>query len=129
MEDKMHLITALSREIEENSPYTLQVVPYTFPATAKDECVVLSFTGGSPQKSTVKYSNLQVACRSNSNQLAHDYCAWVTKYFRSLRDVRLANGEILVVCRESQPYPYFLGEDENRRFMYSNNFSLVVSED
>lgn len=123
---KVHTINSMCSIIKELTGIK-DVIPSTFPANANDECIAVSFTGGQPSKDTVIYTIMQIVCRHPHPEHAYTTAITVQDYFKKLRDVTLSSGEILVHAREGHPYPYYLGEDENRRHMYSLTLHLVLS--
>lgn len=104
------------------------VFPSTFPTKAQDTCIIVVFAGGQRGQSTIKYPSLQVIVRSKQPDIAYALTAEVTEYLSRLHDMRLESGELLITCNEQHPYPLFIGQDENRRHMYSINFTMVVEQ-
>lgn len=125
---KLHTIEAICQEIKSITGVA-DVFPSTFPANAESDCIVVSFIGGTPTRDTVLYSTLQVISRSERPSKSYDFATEVQKYLTSLQDVRLSSGEVVINCRSQHPYPLYLGEDENRRHMYSYNYSLILSDE
>ena len=125
---KLHTIEAICQEIKSVTGVS-DVFPSTFPANADSNCIVVCFVGGTPTRDTVLYSTLQVLCRSERPNKSYDFATGVQKYLTSLQDMRLASGEVVVSCKAQHPFPLYLGEDENRRHMYSYNYTLILSDE
>lgn len=123
---KIHTIEALCSEVKK-SVVINDVFPSTFPANAEHTCAVVSFIGGTPTRDTVKYSTMQIVTRAERPSDSYALSIDVQEYFTSMRGVELLSGEIVVMCTAQSPYPFYLGEDENRRHMYSTNYSLILS--
>ena len=125
---KLHTIEAVCHEIKSVTGVA-DVFPSTFPANADNECIVVSFIGGTPTRDTVMYSTIQVVCRAERPNRCYDLAVETQKYLTSLRDVRLLSGEVVIQWEAQHPFPLYLGEDENRRHLYSYNYSLILSEE
>ena len=125
---KLHTIEAICKEIQQVEGVS-DVFPSAFPANSDHECIVVSFIGGTPTKDTVSYSTLQIICRAERPNRSYDLAVGIKEYFTSLRDVRLLSGEVVIQCNPQHPYPLYLGEDENRRHLYSYNYSLILSDE
>lgn len=123
---KKHTLEALVQEVKEVSGVKDTYI-HVFPATSEDTCLVLSFTGGQPTRDTVVSTTLQVVSRANMPNESYDIITEVTDYLCSLQDARLSNGDLVIQCRTQHPYPFYLGEDENRRHIYSMTMFLLLS--
>lgn len=121
----MDTIQALCKEVKDLLK-TDSVYPYAYPVYATDDCSVVSFTGGSVARAGVDYASFQISCRSMKTDAAHSNIQQVTEHFRKVLDVRLSNGDLIVQIESTQPFPYYLGQDESRRHMYVNNFRAVL---
>lgn len=124
---RMHTIEAVCKEIQGIAGIK-DVYPSNFPTNAGDECIVVSFNGGQVV-GTVSYPSMQVVCRADSPQRTYDIAVEVSDYLASLSDVRIASGDLIIHCNKSNPFPLYIGQDENRRHMYSTNYTLVLSNE
>ena len=124
---RIHTIEALCKEIQGVTGIK-DVYPSSFPTNAGNECIVVSFNGGQ-MLGTVAYPSLQVVCRADMPQRTYDIAVEVSDYLASLQDVRLVNGDLVIHCKKSNPFPLYLGQDENRRHMYSTNYTLILSDE
>lgn len=122
---RIHTIEAICNEIQSITGIK-DVYPSNFPTNAANECIVVSFTGGQTLEG-VLYPALQVVCRADRPQITYDIAVEVSEYLASLQDVRLSNGDLIIHCKKSNPFPLYIGQDENRRHMYSTNYTLVIS--
>lgn len=123
---KIHTIQALCEEVKTLTGVK-HVFPSAFPSNANSESIVVNFAGGTPSKDTVIYASVQIVTRADTPDKAYDLAVDIEKHFTSLLDVKLLSGDIVVQCRTQHPFPFFLGEDENRRHMYSMTYNFIMS--
>ncbi|MGV2685137.1 hypothetical protein GNF82_12130 [Clostridium perfringens] len=122
----IHTLQALCEEIKALTGIN-DVFPSAFPSNANSECIVVTFTDGKPGKDTVMYASVKVVTRADTPNRAYDLAVEIEKYFTSFVDVRLLSADIVIQCRTQHPFPLFLGEDENRRHMYSMTYNIILS--
>ena len=125
---RTNFIEAMCAEIRDFTGVA-DVFPSAFPAMAKSKCIVVSIVGGQPSKDTVQYCSLQVATRAEHPQDSYNLAVEIIETLSNMHDARLVSGEVIVSIKEQHPFPLYLGEDENKRHMYSTNFSVVMSRE
>jgi hypothetical protein len=105
--------------------------PNAFPVSSKapDECIVAKLTPGmAPDEWTgKKQPSFQVLVRGKANgQSDVEARAYALhESLTNLRDVAIGSDSVVVI-RAVNSVPFFIGNDENNRPVYSMNFDCVV---
>jgi hypothetical protein len=99
-----------------------------------ENCIALFNHGGDPPfetasgDCTIWYPELGVRVRDVEDATAYDNMKSILKLLNGICNTVM--GSIAVISIEAiNSDPVFLGQDDNDRFVYSSNFSLMIEED
>ncbi|MFZ7945662.1 minor capsid protein [Neobacillus sp. 19] len=105
--------------------------PNSFPIskTTPDACAVVKLTGGFPpsQWTGKKQPSFQIRVRGKANDPAEvETRAYaLNKSLMNLRDVIIGEDSVVII-RAMHSEPFYIGNDDNNRPIYSMNFDCVV---
>ncbi|MFC4103601.1 minor capsid protein [Paenibacillus xanthanilyticus] len=120
--------------VAELKSYMAAAVPYTyyaneFAATSADDSAYVRLTGGfKPSEWTnMKRPSLQVLVRGaeRNGPAAETVANEIYTYLHRRADFTIGTTRI-AFCAADQSVPLYIGRDENRRPMYSVNFTLTL---
>ncbi|MFC5528473.1 minor capsid protein [Cohnella yongneupensis] len=111
------------------------VVPFTyfandFPKDAPTTCAFVRLNSGSPPSGwTVLHPSFQVVVRSQPKMDgdAESIAISLLEQLDRKTEFSIASHRI-VICEVEQSAPFYIGEDDNHRPMYSVNFELTMQK-
>jgi hypothetical protein len=99
--------------------------PNAFPASAADDCAVVTVTGGGTPNILIGRPSAQVLIRAKVPAMA-EAKAWEIYGFLNQKTNFTVGTVTVVYCTAEQSAPMFIGNDENNRTVYSLNFSFIT---
>lgn len=104
----------------------IDVYPIQFPLTNPvEDCVVIDVVGG--DCGVVSTVSIQVNARSTHPKMAENLLGEVIKKLNKLTN-RVYNNTQIILIKSDVTHPYFLGQDETGKFLYSTRFRVLISE-
>ncbi|WP_308637718.1 minor capsid protein [Paenibacillus silvisoli] len=102
-----------------------------FPENALDSAVYVQVTGGFPPDpdSAYRRTSFQVLIRGGEFEMqeTEDLALTIHSHLNGRAEFELS-GQFIRQCVADQPVPLYIGRDENKRPMYSLNFTCVYLE-
>ncbi len=109
------------------------IVPHTyfandFPADSPDASAFVRLTSGSPPSGwTVFHPSFQVVTRATAKRDGDAEAIAMTLLEELHNKIEFSiAGKRVVICEAEQSAPFYIGEDESKRPMYSVNFEMTM---
>lgn len=99
--------------------------PLTFPTNAPNDCSVVSFSGGEPPRRGLSKAHVQVITRATHPATAEANALRIKNFLHQKTDFNVGEAHV-VFCSALNPFPLFIGQDENGRYKYSLNYQMLM---
>lgn len=99
--------------------------PLTFPINAPDNCSTVLFNGGEPPKRGLSKAQIQVITRATHPATAEANALKIKDFMHMKTNFDVGTAHV-VFCSALNPFPLFIGQDDNGRYKYSLNFQMAM---
>jgi hypothetical protein len=98
--------------------------PLTFSVNAPNDCSVVLFNGGQPRRGLSKV-HIQVINRATHPATAEAKALQIRDFLHNKTNFDVGTTHV-VFCTALNPFPLFIGQDENGRYKYSLNYEMLM---
>lgn len=102
-----------------------KVYPLVFSLDSPTHASTVQFNGGQPAQAGISRVNLQVITRSDHPAAAEQRAMQIKTFLNQQTNVQMGSAHIIYVAAEN-PFPLYIGTDENGRYRYSMNYQLLI---
>lgn len=103
-----------------------QVFPLEFPHNDEEDLLVLDIVNGDMQGG-LKVQNIQLMNRSTHPGVGEEFANNVISTLHNLTNATW-DGYQIVVIQANNPDPFFSGNDENERYLYTVDFRVLTTK-
>lgn len=99
--------------------------PLSFPTSSPNNCSIVSLSGGSTPQGGVVRTTLQVISRADHPATGEQLALKIKNVLD--QSTSFNAGSIRVIfCAAANPFPLYLGTDENQLYKFSMNYNLIL---
>lgn len=103
-----------------------KVYPLQFPHNEDEECVVLDIIN-SDFEGDMKTSNFQLMVRSSHPAIGEDVASSLIESLHNITN-RVCDSTQIILIQCTNPNPFFNGQDDNERYLYTVDFRVLSTE-
>lgn len=104
----------------------VKIYPIQFPyANADEGCLVIDIVGG--KSGVIDTASIQFMSRSSHPKTAQDLLQTVINKLDNLTN-RVSQGSQIILITADVTNPYFVGQDETNKFLYTARFRVLTSK-
>lgn len=117
----------VKRFIEKQTNELIQVIPFSFPEMANDDCIRFEINQGGADRGDVGEIVLSIDVRSKDPNKSETIAINLNNKLHNLTNETLGGKQVIAVKRR-QVYPQYLGQDKNSRHYYSADYLFLLSD-
>lgn len=106
---------------------SVPVYPYDFPLTAPTDCATVDTGQGLSDRGDVSNFMLMITLRSDHPDKAEKQAIAVNELLRNLTNKEMQKTQVVLI-KPQQKLPAYVGKDDNGKYYFECDFSVLVSD-